>query len=487
MADAAKLHLRNKLKVGTKVSVGKNYFFADEICKERYYGKVMMILPDGMVRVQWDIDNTHTVVSPQDLVVHDQDPECEEVDTNIEFNVASSKTQKLDEECTIVREINLRDRKDMQYTEQEEKSDTRDEDPQIINKLKVKLGVTKKRKQVKTLKGHVDDQVASNVKKSKRGLYNKSASSSAANNGGVKKTKFSLNDALDTLNKDNKWAGADIFIAPPDDANCSAEDSADEEDPQMYNLSKKQLLADCELRLHNGDDDDNSDGIEEAAEEEKTKDEKKNNWKESESDNKKQHDIREQIKNFDVPENVKMQELDNANHNWTHTRLFELYFDDEVMDFIIQKTNEYAIEKGVVGWVPIERGSLRCFLAILILSGYVQLPSYRMFWEEAPDVQNNLVKGAMSRNRFTQILQNLHFCDNSEIDQSDKCGKVRPLLNLIRNRCHTFATLTKELNVDESMIPYFGKYGQKLKQRMPMKPIRSGYKVWCLNLKGGYL
>ena len=37
------------------------------------------------------------------------------------------------------------------------------------------------------------------------------------------------------------------------------------------------------------------------------------------------------------------------------------------------------------------------------------------------------------------------------------------------------------------MIPNFDKFGQRLKQRMPLKPIRSGYKVWCLNLKGGYL
>ena len=37
------------------------------------------------------------------------------------------------------------------------------------------------------------------------------------------------------------------------------------------------------------------------------------------------------------------------------------------------------------------------------------------------------------------------------------------------------------------MIPYYGKFGQTLKQRMPLKPIRYGYKVWCLNLQGGYL
>ena len=37
------------------------------------------------------------------------------------------------------------------------------------------------------------------------------------------------------------------------------------------------------------------------------------------------------------------------------------------------------------------------------------------------------------------------------------------------------------------MILYDGKFGQTLKLRMPLKPIRSGCKVWCLNLQEEYL
>ena len=110
-----------------------------------------------------------------------------------------------------------------------------------------------------------------------------------------------------------------------------------------------------------------------------------------------------------------------------------------------------------------------------------------MFWEEAPDVQHHLVKNAVPRNRFISILQNLHFCDSTTIVPSDKCGKVRPLLDMICNNFQKHAKLTKNVTIDDSMIIYYGKFGQSLKQRMPMKPNRSGYKVWCLNLQGGYL
>ena len=110
-----------------------------------------------------------------------------------------------------------------------------------------------------------------------------------------------------------------------------------------------------------------------------------------------------------------------------------------------------------------------------------------MFWEEAPDVQHRVVKNAMPRNRFVAILQNLHFCDNTTIDTADKCGEVCPLLDMVRDNLRKHAKLTKCLNIDQSMIPYYGKFGQTLKQRMPLKPIQSGYKIWCLNLQGGYL
>ena len=45
----------------------------------------------------------------------------------------------------------------------------------------------------------------------------------------------------------------------------------------------------------------------------------------------------------------------------------------------------------------------------------------------------------------------------------------------------------RNVNIDESTREYFRKYGQAIKQRIQNKPIRSGYKIWYLNLEGGYL
>ena len=87
-------------------------------------------------------------------------------------------------------------------------------------------------------------------------------------------------------------------------------------------------------------------------------------------------------------------------------------------------TNQYVLEKGTVAWILEDKEKVRSFIAILKLSGYVQLPSYRMFREEAPDVQHQTVKNAMPRNQFVAVLQNLHFCDNTTVDSTNKYGKV---------------------------------------------------------------
>ena len=56
----------------------------------------------------------------------------------------------------------------------------------------------------------------------------------------------------------------------------------------------------------------------------------------------------------------------------------------------------------------------------------------------------------MLRNRFVAILQNLHFCDNTTLDATNKCGKVRLLLDMVRDNLRIHAELTKCLNTDET-------------------------------------
>ena len=113
-----------------------------------------------------------------------------------------------------------------------------------------------------------------------------------------------------------------------------------------------------------------------------------NNWKEVSAEGGAQKELREKMENFEPQENIILQELDDENSTWAYLHTFELFFDGKLIELIVEMTNQYALEKGPVAWTLADEETIRSFIAILTLSRYVQLPSYRMFWEEAPYVQH---------------------------------------------------------------------------------------------------
>ncbi|GFR92646.1 PiggyBac transposable element-derived protein 3 [Elysia marginata] len=108
-----------------------------------------------------------------------------------------------------------------------------------------------------------------------------------------------------------------------------------------------------------------------------------------------------------------------------------------------------------------------------------------MFWENAEDSHNQLVSSAMTVNRFEEILSILHLAENTKLYFNDKMAKVRPILSMLNERYLQFWTALQSVNVDGSMIPYYGRHSAE--QFIRGKPIRYGYKMWCLNTPDGYL
>lgn len=164
--------------------------------------------------------------------------------------------------------------------------------------------------------------------------------------------------------------------------------------------------------------------------------------------------------------------------------IFELFFDDEMVDFIVTMTNLYAAQRGKPTF-SVSANEIRGVLTILLISGYVSLPSRRSFWENADDLHNSAVASVMSVNRFEEILRFLHFADNKNLPAGDKMAKIRRLYTMMNERFLMFWPPEQDLDVDESMIPYYGKHSAK--QFIRGKPIRFGFKLWCLNTKLGYL
>ena len=86
----------------------------------------------------------------------------------------------------------------------------------------------------------------------------------------------------------------------------------------------------------------------------------------------------------------------------------------------------------------------------------------------------------MTRNRFAQILSNLHINDNASVPENnkDKLYKLRPLIAALNENFMKLFSVSKKVSVDESMIRFKGH--SSIKQYNPMKPIKRGYKMWVL-------
>nr|CAH7768426.1 unnamed protein product [Callosobruchus chinensis] len=171
--------------------------------------------------------------------------------------------------------------------------------------------------------------------------------------------------------------------------------------------------------------------------------------------------------------------------NMSPVDLFKTFFRDDIIAKICLETKRYADQKGFHGFSVIPDDMYK-YLAIILLSGYSPVPSRRCYWETRMDTNKPLVTNAFSRNKFESIHRFFHLNDNSVIDKSDKIYKIRPLidhLNKVSQEC--ISPLGKYVSVDEAMEPYYGRH--HMKQFIKGKPIRFGFKLWCLCTFDGYL
>ena len=117
--------------------------------------------------------------------------------------------------------------------------------------------------------------------------------------------------------------------------------------------------------------------------------------------------------------------------------LFEKLFTDDIMKFICEESIRCAISKGNHSFTIDHKHLSQTFIAMLLVSRYVDLPRRPMHWEHNEDIHNTTVSSLLSRNRFDETTQNLHLVDNSNLDKEDKFAKVRPLINKFNEQCVT--------------------------------------------------
>ncbi|XP_066258479.1 piggyBac transposable element-derived protein 3-like [Euwallacea similis] len=178
------------------------------------------------------------------------------------------------------------------------------------------------------------------------------------------------------------------------------------------------------------------------------------------------------------------EKLKNRLSGKTLLEIFFMFFDDEVIDLVLNFSVKYAQDNNRHEFL-LSKNEFLNFIGILLFSGYHSLPHIQHYWSTDEDKGINLIKKCMSRNRFQFIKQNLHLSNNNLLDKNDKFAKVRPFFNAINQKNIQFGIFSHNLSIDEQMVPYFGRHTCKM--FIKGKPVRFGFKLWCLCSSDGYL
>ena len=82
------------------------------------------------------------------------------------------------------------------------------------------------------------------------------------------------------------------------------------------------------------------------------------------------------------------------NTDFSPAELFKLFFDDSIIDHIIEQNRIYGVSKN---WkdIQVSQQDMRVFLAILMISAYNPLPSKARYWATGEDFRNNAICNAI--------------------------------------------------------------------------------------------
>lgn len=166
---------------------------------------------------------------------------------------------------------------------------------------------------------------------------------------------------------------------------------------------------------------------------------------------------------------------------------FKEFFSNDVVKMFVDEMNRYSVQKsGGSKSIDTTANEIEQFFGILITSGIVRVPSYRIYWSEGSRYPP--IADVMSRNRFDKLRTYLHIANNENMlprdhFDHDRLFKVRPFITGIQK--NLWKIKHEECSaVDELVIPFKGR--SILKQYNKNKPHKWGIKVFALTSKSGF-
>ena len=140
-----------------------------------------------------------------------------------------------------------------------------------------------------------------------------------------------------------------------------------------------------------------------------------------------------------------------GNKQWNKQGFHHFFkvFGEQTVDLIVEETNQYAHQSlrnnpsHLATWKNVSKEELKAYFGVCMIMGINQLPRIADYWKD--DLGNTGIKQKMTRNRFQEISQFLHFTDSTRTPAHgknvyDQLYKVRLVLNAVlenSQRCYS--------------------------------------------------
>ena len=165
--------------------------------------------------------------------------------------------------------------------------------------------------------------------------------------------------------------------------------------------------------------------------------------------------------------------------------IFGIVFSDSLVDSIVRETNRYAAQEIGIGdkqWITTAQ-EIQAYISFMILMEVNRLPEIRDYWSTDLALHYAPIADRISRDLFEEITRYLHFVDNTTLPARnhpsyDRLQKVAPVVKEVNEACRQHYYPHCQLSVDEAMIAFKGR--SSMKQYIPKKPIKQGFKIWVL-------
>ena len=174
---------------------------------------------------------------------------------------------------------------------------------------------------------------------------------------------------------------------------------------------------------------------------------------------------------------------------------FMLMVGADFFECLATETNRYAQQNpppASYKWQDTTAIEMMLFICMIYTMGLNLQPQLLDYWKNDPILGAPGIVHGMLILRFKALLSAIHH-DNITAKLKargepgyDKLHKVRPFFDRLQKKFLEKYHPGWENSIDEAMVGFKGR--SSLKQYMPMKPTKRGYKVWCrCDAKTGYM